>query len=176
MARLVTVCLLLVLSTSTLFHASPAVAQDGTLVAIAVTPSNDGILTVPVGGDAAFALAVLNVGTAGVWYYPIPTASAWAESEFSAMPVSLPLTLTICKTDASGHCQPNTIPAIAPGVVHTYSVFVHADGPVGLAPPYAARIVVTFHGTRPITVPSSPPGPAMAPYASTSVALRTIQP
>ncbi len=40
-----------------LFVAAPAHAQDAALVAVAATPSGDGVLTVPVGGVAAFAAA-----------------------------------------------------------------------------------------------------------------------
>ncbi len=45
-----------------LLSASPAFAQDGALVAVAATPSGDGVLTVPVAGLAAFAFAVMNYG------------------------------------------------------------------------------------------------------------------
>ena len=47
------------------------VSADGILVAIAATPSNDGTLRLRVGGDAGFALAVVNVGDATVRFMPL---------------------------------------------------------------------------------------------------------
>ena len=48
-----------------LVAAAPAHA-DAIIVMIAATPTRDGVLTVPVGGDAAFAVAAINVGDASV--------------------------------------------------------------------------------------------------------------
>ncbi len=54
--------LLMLLVLCVLLAVSPANAQDAALVAIAVTPSNDGVLRIPVGGAAAFAVAAINYG------------------------------------------------------------------------------------------------------------------
>jgi hypothetical protein len=72
----------------------------------------------------------------------------------------LPVTTAICETDpANGQCllHPRFSPFVA-GEIRTYSVFVHATDAVTLNPG-ATRIAVEFSTS--------------APYASTSVAVRT---
>jgi hypothetical protein len=117
-------------------------------------------------------VAVLNVGTAGLAYIPTVAIEGFAESEFNATQINLPLSATICRTNAQAQCQPNTVEGLAPGAFATFSVFVHATADIGFKPNYTARVVVNFDGTRPVSFPPRLPGP-MATYASTSVAVRT---
>jgi sugar lactone lactonase YvrE len=58
------------------------------IIALAATPTNNGIVEVPVGGDAAFAVASIDDGTG------IPNV-VWADTGSA----TLPLTATVCQTD-----------------------------------------------------------------------------
>ncbi len=152
---------LLILSAATV---APAFAQDATLVAIAVTPSADGVLTVPVGGYAAFAVAVGNFSKTFVQVIP---------SVVAVRPVSqepLPVAAFICHTvPTTGQCvqfEVGRLASIPPGQVATFSVFVHARDAIDFSPG-TARIVATFNGQYPIHIPG-------AQYTSAGVAVRTV--
>ena len=113
-----------------LFTAAPAHA-DAIIVMIAATPTGDGVLAVPVGGNAAFAVAAINVGSSTFdGFYAVPTGS---------------VTVTACRTNPTtgqclGQASLGTFARLAPGEIQTFSVFVHATGPV-LLNPGTARIV-----------------------------------
>jgi hypothetical protein len=116
----------------TIFSSPPA-----DVIALAATPTNDGILTVPNGGAAAFALASTNVGVADTLTVSVDTGTA-----------TLPLTATICQTDpADGQCQ--AVPAAtvslsySAGAAPTFSVFLQATGAIPFAPG-ASRVFVRF--------------------------------
>lgn len=95
----------------------PALAGAQSLVALAVTPSGDGVLTLPVGGDAAFAVAAVNY--AG----PAVDARVFVYSDVGPLPV----TVLLCRTNpATGACvDPGGLVRFEPGEVVTFSVFVH---------------------------------------------------
>src|SRR5206468_4113929 len=99
---------------------------DGPVVSIGVRPSGDGVVTVPVGGDAAFGVAVGNFGTTDVSL--ITTTQATLASQFSG-------TIFVCRTNAQGQCTDAPVaPNIGPGEVVTYTVFVHATAPMAFDP------------------------------------------
>ncbi len=163
-----------------LLSASPAFAQDRAFVAVAATPSEDGVLTVPAGGLAAFSFAVLNYGD---------TAAAF----FTRVAVPNIVTLVgLCPTDPmTGQCLGGLTPgseypppggppfllSIQPGQVITGTVFVTTPNPLGPFCPNDLRIVVSFLndivGTLgpPDCSPHGVPQPGFE-YTSTSVAVR----
>jgi virginiamycin B lyase len=102
---------------------------DFIVVSSAPTP---GVLHVPVGGSAAFAVAITNAGGQN------PDIGGAAVSLNTGIAI-LPITATLCPTDpATAACL---APAAAtapmpstPGASATYSVFVSATGPVPLSP------------------------------------------
>jgi large repetitive protein len=122
------------------------------IIALAATPSGDGIARIPAGGLGAFAIASSNVGAASLIVASVDTGAA-----------SLPLTATICQSNpATGQCL--SAPAasltlgIAAGAVPTFSVFVQDAAPIALAPA-TARIFVRFkdaagglHGSTSVAV------------------------
>ncbi len=76
------------------FITSAGTAATPDMVAIGVTPSNDGIVDIPGNtGTGLFAAAVVNIGAAGAI-----TATADDGGR------SLPVVLTLCETNASGVC------------------------------------------------------------------------
>src|SRR6202012_2770815 len=106
-------------------------------IAVAATPTNDGIIAVPQGGAAAFSVASTNLGMSDNVTVSVDTGST-----------TLPATLAICQTDpSSGACL--APPALSvtitdsPGSVATYSVFVQSTGPIALAP-VQSRVFVRF--------------------------------
>jgi CSLREA domain-containing protein len=122
------------------------------IVALAVTPSNDGIVTLASTG--VFAVATVNVGATG-------TITASADTGSAALPVNI----SLCETNpATGQC----ISAIGPGVTTqinanatpTFGIFVEGNGIVPFDPA-ANRIFVRFRDAGDIT------------RGSTSVAVRT---
>ncbi len=71
---------------------SPTPVPD--IIALSATVSNDGIVSMPVGGAAAFAVASINVGAAAPIIVTADTGSA-----------TLPLQATLCQSDPSnGQC------------------------------------------------------------------------
>lgn len=106
------------------------------IVAIAVTVGGTGILSTN-GGSAAFAVASIDVG-AGAAITVTPSLGDLS---------SLPVTLTICQTDATGACMA-TAGASANNTyttdsTATFGVFATATGPIPFAPSWA-RVFVVF--------------------------------
>jgi len=129
------------------------------IVALAVTPSGDGVVTAGAdSGIAAFSVATVNLGVSEV----ISFAASLSDP-------ALPVTLTYCETDpVSGVCVNPTIPSAAPVTTTidaqgtpTFAVFVTATGPVPFDPA-ANRIFVTFDA-------------AGDPRGATSVAVRRAE-
>jgi hypothetical protein len=107
-----------------LFSASATPVPD----IIAVAALAGGILDVPDGSSAAFAVATADVGAAGSLTVAADTGSA-----------TLPLTLTICETvPATGACMvapaPSVATSITAGGTNSYGVFAAASGTVPFAP------------------------------------------
>jgi sugar lactone lactonase YvrE len=124
------------------------------VIALAATPTGNGVVAAPVGGAGAFAVASDNVGAGGALIVSVDTGAA-----------SLPLAATICPSNpGTGQCL--TTPAaavplnIAAGATPTFSVFVTASAPIDLAPA-TARVFVRFkdaagtiHGATSVAVES----------------------
>jgi hypothetical protein len=114
------------------FRATPDV------VALAATPSNDGVTRVPgVGGTGVFSVATVNVGGSGTVTASVDTGGA-----------TLPLEITICETNAqTGVClsppAATASRAMAANATGTFAVFVRATGAVAFSPA-ANRAVVRF--------------------------------
>lgn len=108
------------------------------IVALGVTPSGDGILTIDgTTGTAALALATMNVGTGGMITVSADTGSA-----------TLPLDLSVCQTHpATGQCispaAPTVTMSIGAGDTPTFAVFATADDDVPLDPA-VHRVFVRF--------------------------------
>jgi len=123
------------------------------VIALAATPTGDGILHIP-NGYGAFAVASINAGAAGEVIVSADTGAA-----------SLPLALTFCTTDpTTGGCEaasdgPTGFAFMyTAGETVTYSIFVTALGPVPFDPD-TARIFLRFmdsngvsHGSTSIAV------------------------
>jgi YVTN family beta-propeller protein len=122
------------------------------IIALAATPSHDGIVTVPVGGNAAFAVASTNAGAASLIIASVDTGSA-----------ILPLTATLCQSNpATGQCLATPAASVplsfGTGAAPTFSVFLGASAPIALDPA-AARIFMRFrdadgrlHGSTSVAV------------------------
>jgi hypothetical protein len=125
------------------------------VVALVSTASGDGILTVPAPGEsAAFAVATVNVGTAGV-----VTASADAGT------AALPLTVALCQTNpATGLCispiGATVTTTVSAGGTPTFAIFATAGGAIPFNPA-KHRIFVRFKDAGGLT------------RGATSVAVRT---
>jgi hypothetical protein len=125
------------------------------IVALAATPSGDGIVDLPgTNGSNAFSVATVNVGSTDTI-----TASA-------APSVTLPLALSICETNpATGAClsgpASSVTSSVSAGATPTYSVFVTANGTVPFDPANN-RIIVEFTDAGGVV------------RGSTSVAVRTL--
>lgn len=114
---------------------SAAPAAD--IIALAATVSNDGIVKVPTGGTAAFAVASSNLGITAPITVSVDTGTAF-----------LPVTATICQSDPSnGACLGTPAASVSlsdtGGSTPTFSVFVQSSGPVGFAPA-SSRVFVRF--------------------------------
>jgi hypothetical protein len=149
-----------------LFVAPVAAYADAIIVMIAATPTGDGVLSLPVGGDAAFAVAAINVGSSGVGVLPFAELGVNGQRLPGEFP---PL---VCETDrATGQCL--AVPrseVFQPGEIRTYSVFLHAIGAVPFNPSTTRLVVGLAAYTGRIG-----PGPILAAtYAATTVAVRTV--
>jgi PKD repeat protein len=108
------------------------------IVALAVTPDANGILTL--GGSpatGAFAVATINVGAGGSITASADTGTA-----------SLPVSLSVCRTDpTTGQCASAIASSVETqinqGATPTFAVFVNAGGPVPYDPEIN-RIFVRF--------------------------------
>ena len=110
------------------------------IIALAATPSQNGVLTVPFssGGSAAFAVATINAGSAGALTVTRDAGDA----------AGLPVGVTMCPTDpANGQClsaPATSVPvSIAAGVTGTFSVFVSASAAIPFDPA-GSRIFIRF--------------------------------
>ena len=122
------------------------------LVALAATPSNDGILTLASGG--AFAVASVNVGAGGLLTVSADTGA-----------VSLPVNLVLCQTNpVTAACLAPATPTVTVQIdanaTPTFSIFVGASGPIAFDPA-TNRIFVRFTDSGSIV------------RGATSVAVRT---
>jgi hypothetical protein len=117
---------------------SAATSPVPDIVALAVTGSGDGILSLPaVGAGAAFATATINVGGAGTLTVAVDTGG-----------LSLPLATGLCETDpATGSCTSEPAAGLTrtyeAGEARTFAVFVTALGSIPFAPD-TNRIFVRF--------------------------------
>jgi hypothetical protein len=138
---------------SLLLSASATPAPD--IVALSATATNNGILTLsPMSNVGVFAVAAVNVGSAG-----LITASA------DTGDVALPVAIGMCQTDPStSRCistvGPSVTTQIGTGETPTFAVFVQAIGPVPFDPA-SNRIFVRFRDA------------GAATRGSTSVAVRS---
>jgi streptogramin lyase len=138
-----------------LFAASAAGTPD--MIALAATPSGDGILNIQgTSGTAAFAVSTANVGTGGQVIAFVDTGSATVNATF-----------TLCETRPdTGACIFSPTESYGPIVVGigdtpTFSIFVTATGPIPFAPG-TNRVFVRFKDST-----------TRATLGSTSVAIRT---
>jgi photosystem II stability/assembly factor-like uncharacterized protein len=107
------------------------------IVALAATTTQDGIVNIQgVNGAGAFAVSAVNVGASGL-------ITATATTGVAALPV----TITICETDAAANCKSSPAASVTrtinSGETPTYSVFVAGTGTVGFNPSLN-RIFVSF--------------------------------
>ena len=136
-----------------LFSGSTTPVPD--VVALAATPTNDGIVNIPgANGTGAFAVATVNVGATGAI-----TASADTGA------TSLPLTVSLCETNpATGQCisgiGSTVTTTINANATPTFGIFVQANGNVPFDPALN-RVFVGFKDGGNVT------------RGSTSVAVRT---
>ena len=125
------------------------------MVALAATPSNDGIVNIPgATGTGAFAAATVNVGANG-------SITALADTGAA----SLPLTVSLCETNpATGQCisgiGSTVTTTINTNATPTFGIFVQASANVAFDPALN-RIFVRFKDSDAVT------------RGSTSVAVRT---
>lgn len=137
-----------------LLSASTAPVPD--IIALAATPSGDGILKLPGSfGANAFAVATANVGATGDITAMVDTGS-----------VTLPIFLSICETNpATGAClsppASNATTTIGAGATPTFAIFVNGDDFVPFDPANS-RIFVRFNDAGDVT------------RGSTSVAVQTL--
>ena len=107
------------------------------IVAIALTPSNDGI--VRLASTGVFVVATVNVGAPGLITVTADTGE-----------VAVPVTITVCETDpATSLClappTPSVQTQVASGATPTFGVFVSSDVPVPFDPANS-RIQVHLEG------------------------------
>jgi hypothetical protein len=126
------------------------------IVALAATPSGDGIVKLPgIFGANAFAITAVNIGGSGDIAVAVDTGDA-----------TLPLALFICETNpGTGAClsppATSVTSTVNAGATPTFSIFVNGDGLVPLDPA-TNRIFVRFRDSAGVT------------RGSTSVAVRTL--
>jgi len=126
------------------------------VIALAATASNNGIVTIPfsTGGAAAFAVASIDVGSAGTLTVTADTGAA-----------TLPLTASVCATNAStGACLATPAASFQQSFqsngAQTFSVFLTAGAPITFAPA-TARVFLRFLDSSSVS------------HGSTSVAVET---
>ncbi|MEI9987094.1 MAG: hypothetical protein WDN69_30450 [Aliidongia sp.] len=122
------------------------------IIALAATPTNNGVIETPAGGAGAFAVASTNIGATDAITVSVDTGNA-----------VLPLVAALCQTDpGNGQClaAPSTSVALnyAGGAAPTFSVFVQSTAAIAFAPG-ASRIFVRFedaggglHGSTSVAV------------------------
>ena len=129
-----------------------APTQD--IITVAATAPQPGVVSMPVSGDGAFAVATYNAGIAGTLTVSVDTGDA-----------TLPLTALLCPTDPSNaQClQPPAASfqrSFAANATPTFSVFLGATGSIPFAPA-TNRVFVRFKDAAGVT------------HGSTSVAVDT---
>ncbi len=107
------------------------------IIALAATPTNNGVLQIPVNGAGAFAVATSDVGAAAQLTASVDTGGA-----------SLPLSVELCQSvPSTGQCQGAPAGSVAvnftAGSAPTFSVFAAANGAIPFNPA-ANRIFVRF--------------------------------
>ena len=106
------------------------------MVALAATASSNGVLQVAPTGEGAFAVATVNLGASATITVSADTGSA-----------SLPLTLTLCQTDANGACLSSPAASATASVptngTPTFSIFATAQSTISFDPANN-RIFVRF--------------------------------
>jgi hypothetical protein len=105
------------------------------MIAVGLTPSNDGYAHIPSGGTGLFVTATSNVGVAGVL-----TARA------RAFDPAIPVTATVCETaPATGVCLAPPAATVTRNLVQndtaTWAVFLQASGAI---PPNPAKTRIAF--------------------------------
>jgi hypothetical protein len=122
------------------------------VIALAATPTNNGIVEVPAGGAGAFAVASTNVGIAAPIIVSADTGDA-----------ALPLALTICQSNPqTGQCLAAPSPTVslefAAAAAPTFSVFLQASGAIPFDPAQS-RVFLRFkdaagglHGSTSVAV------------------------
>jgi|HubBroStandDraft_1064217.scaffolds.fasta_scaffold00539_17 YVTN family beta-propeller protein len=122
------------------------------IIALAATPTGNGIVEIPEGGAVAFAVASTNVGVAAQITVSVDTGAA-----------TLPVAATICQSSpGTGQClaPPAATVALdyAAGAAPTFSVFLQSSGAVAFAPG-SSRIFVrfddaggAFHGSTSVAI------------------------
>ena len=108
------------------------------LVALAATPTADGIIDLPgASGAAAFAVATINLGAGGTITATPGTGAA-----------TLPISLSICQTvPSTGQCQSTAAASVSTSIASnatpTFAIFVGGAGTVPFDPA-GNRIAVQF--------------------------------
>jgi len=122
------------------------------IIALAATAGGNGIVTMPRGGAAAFAVATSNLGAPSLIIVSADIGDA-----------GLPVTLSLCQSNPqTGQCLATpsaTVPlSFAGGATPTFSIFVTATAPIPLDPA-KARAFVRFkdaagnlHGSTSVAV------------------------
>ncbi len=135
------------------------------LIAIAATPTGDGILRVPPNGAAAAATAAINIGTTATVRARLSTTPVGGST------VTLPLMLNLCRTNTSGACVQPAAPTNAPidfsapaNGVATFSAFVNHSGAAIPFDPATRRLYIHFEQAS---------GTSWIPVGSASVAVTT---
>jgi sugar lactone lactonase YvrE len=107
------------------------------VIALAATPTHDGIVSLPEGGTGAFAVASFNVGAT----QPLTVS-------VTSLQTTLPVTATICETNPStAQCLTPPSPTVSftamSGAAPTFSIFLQSTGAIPFAPA-TARLFVSF--------------------------------
>jgi YVTN family beta-propeller protein len=123
------------------------------VIALAATVSSNGIVSVPLSGAGAFAVASDNVGSSSSLIVSLDTGGA-----------ALPLTATLCQTGAQAQCLAPPAATVtltdSAGGTPTFSVFLTASAPIALNPA-SSRLYVRFKDSNGVS------------HGSTSVAVQT---
>ena len=124
------------------------------IIALSATPTQNGIIEIPVAGAAAFAVASANIGVTDTITVSADTGAA-----------TLPVTTTICQSNSgTGQCLAPPTQAVtlsfAGGTTPTFSIFLQSTGSIGFAPA-TSRVFVRFEDA------------AKGLHGSTSVAIET---
>ena len=107
------------------------------IVVLAETATGNGIVEIPSGGAAAFAIASINLGIAAPLTVSVDTGAA-----------TLPVSITICQTNSgTGQCMAAPAASVslnfAAEATPTFSIFLQASGPIPFAPA-TSRVFVRF--------------------------------